>query len=119
MIAVTPHAEGAVVPVRAQPGARKDAVLGEHAGALRISVTAAPDRGQANAAIARVLAEAIGCRTSQIEILTGQTARTKRFLVRGLSPKELLARLGPPPGHSAGPDASGKPVPSPPGRRQG
>lgn len=93
MITITPHAEGAVVSVRAQPGGRKNAVLGERGGALRISVTAAPERGKANLAIARVLAEALGCRPSEVEILAGETAREKRFLVRGISPADLLARL--------------------------
>ena len=43
MIAVTAHAEGSLLPVRAQPGARKTAVLGEQAGALKVAVTAPPE----------------------------------------------------------------------------
>ena len=93
MIELTAHPRGTVLRVRARPGARVDAILGEHAGALRIAVTAAPERGKANAAIARSLAEAIGCRPSEIEILSGEGSREKRFLIAGLDPEALRSLL--------------------------
>src|SRR6516162_6272480 len=93
MIAVTPHAEGCLLPVRAQPGARKTAVLGEQAGALKVAVTAPPEQGRANKALAEALREALGLRRSQVELLAGATSRDKRFLIRGLSPADLQARL--------------------------
>jgi hypothetical protein len=93
VIAVTAHAQGSLLPVRAQPGARKDALRGEHAGALRVAVTAAPERGQANAAIVALLADALKCKAAQITLLSGATSRAKRFLVLGLAPEELRARL--------------------------
>lgn len=93
MIEVGQHAGGAILPVRAQPGARRNAILGERAGALRIAVTAAPEKGRANDAIAAVLAEALGVKGSQVAILSGATARAKRFLVAGLTADELMAKL--------------------------
>lgn len=93
MIEVTPHAEGAVLMVRAQPGARKNAVVGEHAGALRVAVSAPPEKGKANAAIQDVLAEALGCKSSQIDLLSGETSRVKKFLVTGVTLDELRRRL--------------------------
>jgi len=93
VIALTAHARGTVVPVRAQPGAKKNAVLGERAGALRVAVSAAPEKGKANAAIGSVLAEALGCKPSQVGLLTGATSRVKTFLVSGLTPDDLRRRL--------------------------
>jgi uncharacterized protein len=93
VIALAAHPEGTVLTVRAQPGARKNALLGEHAGALKVAVTAPPERGKANEAIVRVLADALGCKASQIELLGGLASRAKRFLVRGLAPEEIKARL--------------------------
>ena len=93
MIEVGQHAHGAILPVRAQPGAKRNAVLGERAGALRVAVTAAPEKGKANDAIASVLAEAMGVRGSRIAILSGETVRDKRFLVAGLTADVLKARL--------------------------
>lgn len=93
MIEVIPHERGSVLPVRAQPGARRDALLGERAGALRIAVSAAPERGKANEAIVALLAEALGCRRSEIRLVSGATARDKRFLIEGLTPEQLRGRL--------------------------
>jgi uncharacterized protein YggU (UPF0235/DUF167 family) len=68
-------------------------VLGERAGALRVAVSAAPEKGKANEAVREVLAEALGCRPSQVVILTGETSRDKMFLVSGVSAEELRNRL--------------------------
>ena len=89
MIAVTPHAEGALVAVRAQPGARRNAVLGEQAGALKVAVTAPPEGGRANAALAEVLRDWLGVKRSQVELAGGATSRNKTFLVRGVTAYQL------------------------------
>jgi uncharacterized protein (TIGR00251 family) len=93
VIELAPHAEGTIVPVHAQPGARRNAVVGERAGAVRIAVTAAPEKGKANAAIQALLAESLGCRPSGVQLLSGETSRHKRFLVLGLKPDELRPRI--------------------------
>ena len=93
MISLSRHAEGTVVPVRAQPGARRSAILGERNGALRVAVSAAPERGKANEAIQKLLADALGCRPSLIVLVQGETSRDKRFLVSGLELAELERRV--------------------------
>jgi uncharacterized protein (TIGR00251 family) len=89
MIEVKPHAEGATVAVRAQPGARKNAVLGEQAGALKVAVTAPPEDGRANDALVEVLKDWLGVRRSQVELVSGRTHRNKVFLVRGVTAEQL------------------------------
>ena len=93
MIAITDHAEGCVLKVRAQPGARKTSIVGEQRGALKVAVTAPPEQGRANKALLETLRQCLGLKRSQVELLAGQTSRDKRFLIRGLSQVELLARL--------------------------
>lgn len=93
MIALTAHADGTVIPVVAQPGARRPGVLGERNGALRLAVSAPPDKGKANAALAALLAEVLGCKASAIVLLSGPTSRQKRFLISGLTPDDVLDRL--------------------------
>jgi uncharacterized protein (TIGR00251 family) len=93
MIMIGEHAEGCVLPVRAQPGARKAGIVGEQAGALKVAVTAPPEEGRANKSLAEVLREALNLKRSQIELLSGPKSRDKRFLVRGLSKAELAARI--------------------------
>ncbi len=93
MIAIADHAEGFVLPVRAQPGARRAGVLGEQGGALKVAVTAPPEDGRANKALAEALRDVLGLKRSQIELLSGQTSRDKKFLIRGLARAELESRL--------------------------
>jgi uncharacterized protein (TIGR00251 family) len=93
MISLTEHAEGCILPVRAQPGARKAGVLGEQAGALKIAVTAPPEDGRANKALAEALRDALGVKRSQVELVSGATSRDKRFLIRGVTKADLERRL--------------------------
>src|SRR5207248_7670076 len=93
MIELIPHEDGWVLPVRAQPGARKNAVAGEQAGALKLYVTAPPEDGKANKAILEVLRNSLGLKRSQLDLLSGLTSREKRVLIRGLEREELESRL--------------------------
>lgn len=93
MIDVTDHPEGVVLNVRAQPGASRAGLRGEHNGALKVAVTKVAEKGQANQALIEVLAECLDLRRSQLELLSGQTQREKRLLVRGISRGELAERI--------------------------
>ncbi len=85
---------GVILPVYAQPGARKNAVTGVHAGRLKVAVTQAPEKGKANQAIVDMLAGALRVKKSQVMLLSGETSRQKKFLIAGLSLEDLRARLG-------------------------
>jgi len=92
-IQITSHAEGCILSVRAQPGARRNAIVGVQADALKVAVTAPPDKGRANEALVEVLAEALGLKRSQIELISGQTSRQKKFLVRNMTADALQNHL--------------------------
>jgi len=93
VILLQQHVEGWIVPVRAQPGARKNGILGEQNGALKLAVTAPADQGKANKAVLELLRDVLGLKRSQIELLKGDKSREKRFLIRGLALAELQSRL--------------------------
>lgn len=93
MIAMEAHAEGSILPVRAQPGARRNEIRGEQDGMLKVCVTQVAEKGKANKALIEVLAKGLSLRKSQIELLSGETASQKRFLVRGIRPSELAAAI--------------------------
>ena len=88
------HPEGCVLSVRAQAGARRNGIVGEKAGALKVAVTAPPDQGRANKALVEVLADCLGIKKSQVELLSGQTHREKRFLIRTLKRQQLADAIG-------------------------
>ena len=93
MIKLEPHDEGVVLPVRAHASARVNGLRGQQDGALKVSVTQAPEKGKANKAIIEVLAKSLGLKRSQIELITGTTSSQKRFLIRGVTAESLLAAI--------------------------
>lgn len=78
--------------VHVRPRARRESVGGEHAGALEVRVRAAPVDGAANAAVIALVAEALGLRRADVELVSGATARRKRLRAHG-DAAELSARL--------------------------
>lgn len=89
MIALEPHADGTLMPVKAHASARRSAMHAGSDGNLHVSVTTAPERGKANKAIVALLADKLSLRKSQIELVAGETAAAKRFLIRGIAPDAL------------------------------
>ncbi len=79
---------GVTLAVRAQPGAKRTAVLGvygEGAGAqLKIAVQAPPVEGRANSALIEFLADKFGVAKSYVELVSGELSRSKVFLIRGV-----------------------------------
>ncbi|MEN6449960.1 MAG: DUF167 family protein [Thermoguttaceae bacterium] len=94
MIHLEPYADGTILPVRAQPGARRNEIRGEQDGQLKVCVTQSPERGKANKAIVELLAKSLKLKKSQIELLSGETSHQKRFLITGLKPDQLAAQIG-------------------------
>ena len=92
-VRVVAAADGVQLQLRVRPGGRADRLVGPHDGALKLEVRAAPDRGRANDAVVRLLAEALGVGRSQVEVIAGAAARDKVVSVSGLSAVELARRL--------------------------
>jgi len=86
--------EGIILHIRAQHGARKDEIVGEWADSLKVRITAPPEKGKANEAIVRLLAEKLGLKKSAIRVISGETSRDKRVLIQGISHLELKTLLG-------------------------
>ena len=71
-----------MVVVRVQPRARRNEVVPQPDGSLRVRVTAVPEGGEANRAVVALLAEALGVAPSRIELVRGAASRDKLFRVR-------------------------------------
>jgi uncharacterized protein (TIGR00251 family) len=93
MIELSDHAEGVILPVRAQAGASKNGIRGEQNGMLKVSVTQIAEKGKANKALAETIAKGLGLKKSQVELLSGETQPQKKFLVRAISRDDLQQRL--------------------------
>ena len=64
---------------------------------LKARVVAPPVEGEANAALVRLIAKALGVPKGAVRIVSGDTARLKQLEIEGLEQAELVARLSQPP----------------------
>ena len=86
------------LPVRLTPGAAVDRIDGWDVDAdgravLKVRVRARPVEGEANAALIKLLAKALGVPKSAVSLDRGGQSRTKMISITGLSDDELRARL--------------------------
>lgn len=82
-----------LLPVQAQPGARRDAIGGVHDGRLKVSVVQAAEKGKANRELIRVLAKSLGVSRSQVALRSGETTSRKLFAISGADEAEVKAWL--------------------------
>lgn len=97
------HPVGALLCVRAVPGASAAKVVGHHGDELRVRVCSPPVDGRANEEIVKVVAAALGLRAREVELVAGHTARSKQLVV-ALPPSALAERLAPWIGPEQAPD---------------
>ena len=96
--------DGVVVTVRLTPKGGRDAIDGVETLAdgrvvLKARVRAAPSEGEANAALGRILAKALGVPPRDVAIVGGATSRIKRVKILGeanalTEALEKIARAG-------------------------
>jgi hypothetical protein len=91
-----------LLSVRVTPRGGRDAIEGwvrDDAGraVLKVRVAAAAADGLANVAVTALLARALGRPRSAINLVSGRTARVKRFATEDLSEADLTTAFGPPP----------------------
>ena len=79
--------------LKVKPSGRQDRLLGAHGGALKVEVRAVPEKGRANRAVVRLLADELGVARDQIEITAGRGSRDKAAVVRGVEIDEVIAKL--------------------------
>jgi uncharacterized protein len=83
--------------VRVAPRAARAAIIGVHAGALKLSLTAPPVDGAANSALIELLADALAVPKRAVRIVRGERGRRKTVCVAGVSGdavRALAARGG-------------------------
>ena len=83
----------AVLTVKVAPGARKDEITGWMGDALKLRVSAPPEKGRANQAVAALLARALSTRRDRVVIVAGAGSRRKRVRIEDLSPGEVRERI--------------------------
>lgn len=90
-------AGGVTLAVRAQPGAKRTAIVGIYdegaAAQLKVAVHAPPLEGRANAALIEFLAQTFLLPKNAVEIVSGEGSRSKVVLLRGVTLARATAIL--------------------------
>lgn len=77
------QADGLVLTLHVQPGAKKTQVIGPHGDALKIKLAAPPIEGRANDALRRFIADTFDVPLRNVEFKQGEQSRHKVLVVRG------------------------------------
>ena len=84
---------GITFAVKVQPRAKKNAILGDFGGAVKISLAAPPVAGRANEACLEFFAEVLNVPRSAVTIVSGETSRRKVVRVAGVSADSVRDKL--------------------------
>jgi uncharacterized protein len=77
--------------VLVSPRASRSEIVGEHDGALRVRIAAAPVEGAANEELVRVLAKTFDVPRTAVEIVNGHSSKRKTVSIADAVPAKLEA----------------------------
>ena len=81
--------EGVILNVKAQPRSSRAGLDGLVGDAVKVRVRSAPVDGKANKELAETIADAFGLAKSRVSFKSGETSKTKRLLLSGVSAAEV------------------------------
>jgi len=85
MVSLTRKGDDVLLPVKVVPKSSRDRIVGELDGALKIAVSAPPEKGAANKAVCKLIAKALGLHTQQVCVDTGHGSPRKALRITGTS----------------------------------
>ena len=86
--------DGALLNVRAQPRSSRSGIDGIIGDAVRVRIRCAPVDGKANKELVETLADTFGIPKSSVVFKSGETSKTKRILLRGVSAAKVAEAAG-------------------------
>ena len=93
MVKIREIAGGVVIAVKVVPGSSRDRIVGVLGDELKIATSTPAEKGKANAAVARILANALGAAERDVEVISGQASPHKEFRIAGLSVDKVRRQL--------------------------
>ena len=79
--------------IKVVPGASSSRLCGWLGDALKVRVTAPPEKGKANKLVESMVAKALSISTDSVRIVAGKTSPQKVMEINGLSLEEIQARV--------------------------
>jgi len=84
----------ALLKLHVTPRGSRNEISGWRGDTLCVKLTAPPVEGAANTAIVKFIADSLGLRKSQIELVSGDKSREKTLRITGICDSDIRARLG-------------------------
>lgn len=81
--------DGVIIRIKGTPKASKTEVVGWEGDALKVRIAAPPEKGKANEALLRFLAELFHLPKSDLSLLSGEGCRYKKILVKKKKVQDL------------------------------
>ncbi len=81
------------LPIKVVPASSRDGIAGWLGESLKVRVRAPAERGKANAAAERIVAEALDVPAERARIIAGRSSPRKVIEISGLSESEIHQRL--------------------------
>lgn len=81
--------DGLTIAVRVVPRSSRSEIVGEIEGAVKVRLSSPPVDGAANAELIRLISKKLGVARSAVSIVSGETSKTKRLRVIGVSAQKL------------------------------
>ena len=94
MVVIQSPGESVSFAVKVHARAKKNAITGTIGEALKLSITAPPVNGKANAACIEFFVKLLRVPRSSVTIASGQSSRNKVLRVSGVSAETIRERLG-------------------------
>jgi uncharacterized protein len=91
---ITSVPTGIHLRLRIQPRASRTELAGIHGDALRVRLSAPPVNGAANQALIRFLADLLSVPRSAVQVIAGESSRSKVVAVSGIGSEQAARRLG-------------------------
>lgn len=85
--------DGITLPCYVKPRAKKNMIKGVREGALVVTISAPPQKEQANRQLMEFMALALNIPSSRITLLKGKHSREKLLFIHGFSKREAISRL--------------------------
>ena len=76
------------------PRASKTEIVGELGGAVKVRVSSPPVDGAANAELVKLFAKTLGVGKNAVEIVSGETSKTKQIRITGVTAEQFRAAIG-------------------------
>lgn len=85
--------ESITFSVRVVPRSSRSEIVGEIDGVMKVKLTSPPVDGAANSELIKLIAGKLGVSRSAVEIIGGDTSKTKRLKVTGVTAEQVRSLL--------------------------